>query len=239
MADNEKTEEPSKDIVPAPMGTALAALLDGLNWTYDKVISGIPGQSGADKVAEEHLRDVGGDREAAIDSLIRWQIGKASATGFVTNLGGVITLPAAIPANLAGVLYFQVQMVAGIAHLRGYDLRNEKVRTLVIGCLAGNQLTEPLKLAGVMVGNKIAMQALNKLPAAALFSINQMVGIRLLTKAGATGVINFGKLVPVIGGLVGGAFDAVTTKLIADVARNLLVGPPEAPLPDPVEPVAT
>ena len=143
--------------------------------------------------------------------------------GFVMNLGGVVTLPIAVPANLFGALYVQTQMVAAIAHLRGYDVRSDKVRTLVIGCLIGDQLVETLKLAGITVGKKLAGQAINRISGAALTKINQAIGMRLLTKAGMTGVFNLGKLVPLVGGVIGGTIDGVMTTGIATVAKRLFV----------------
>lgn len=50
--------------------------------------------------------------------------------------------------------------------------------------------------------------------------INQAVGFRLLTKAGEKGIINLTKLVPVVGGVVGGTFDAVTCRITAKAARE-------------------
>ena len=47
----------------------------------------------------------------------------------MTNIGGVATLPVAIPANITGVAIVQIRMVAAIAHLRGYDLNDNRVRT--------------------------------------------------------------------------------------------------------------
>ena len=63
----------------------------------------------------------------------------ASAQGFVTNLGGLMALPVAMPANLAGVAVLQVRMVAAIAHLRGYDVNDNRVRTALVMCLLGGE----------------------------------------------------------------------------------------------------
>ena len=57
----------------------------------------------------------------------------------MTNLGGVAALPVTVPANLAGVAVVQVRMVAAIAHLRGYDLDDNRVRTALVMCLLGGE----------------------------------------------------------------------------------------------------
>ena len=53
--------------------------------------------------------------------------------------------------------------------------------------------------------------------------INQKVGFRLLTKFGEKGVINIGKAIPLLGGVVGGAFDSVTTNTIGNTAKTIFI----------------
>ena len=45
--------------------------------------------------------------------------------------------------------------------------------------------------------------------------INQKIGYRLITKFGEKGIINLGKMVPIVGGIVGGSFDVASTAIIA------------------------
>lgn len=113
---------------------ALNAVQSALTWAYDAALNGIPGIplgrlpglglgdtpnfGTLDELVDSYLTP-GVDAEDAIDSLINWQIGKAAAAGFVTNLGGILVLPIAIPANLASVLFIQFRVIAGIAKLRG------------------------------------------------------------------------------------------------------------------------
>src|ERR1700729_2652724 len=106
---------------------ALGAVVQTLEWAYDKAIMGVPGLESASELAVSYQQQFDSIDEA-IDALIRWQIAKAAAAGFLTNLGGVVTLPIALPANLLSALYIQIRMVAAIAHLRGHDLHSDKVR---------------------------------------------------------------------------------------------------------------
>ena len=64
---------------------------------------------------------------------------------FLTGLGGIITLPIAIPANITSVIYVQMRMVAFIAHMRGFDLKDDQVRTLVYIELTGQAVSDILK----------------------------------------------------------------------------------------------
>ena len=47
---------------------------------------------------------------------------------------------------------------------------------------------------------------LKKIPGKALVAINQRIGYRLITKFGEKGIINLGKAIPLIGGVVGGKY---------------------------------
>mgnify|MGYP000407501290 FL=1 len=53
--------------------------------------------------------------------------------------------------------------------------------------------------------------------------INQKVGFRLLTKFGEKGAINLVKLVPGVGGIIGGGIDFFDTKIIAEKAYNVFI----------------
>lgn len=56
-----------------------------------------------------------------------------------------------------------------------------------------------------------------------LIKINQRIGFRLLTKFGEKGVINLGKMLPVAGEIIGGAFDVASTTIIAKNAIKLFI----------------
>ena len=116
-----------------------------------------------------------------------------------------------------------MRMVAAIAKIGGYDVRSDQVQTLVYMCLTGTAISDVVKQAGIKIGEKTLAAALKKLPGNTLVKINQRVGFRLLTKFGEKGVINLGKLVPVAGGVIGGAMDATSTAIIAKNAINLFI----------------
>ncbi len=111
-------------------------------------------------------------------------------------------------------------MIAAIAHLGGYDVKNDKVKTLVYACLVANIAKDILKDVGVAVGNKLALNAVKAISGKTLAEINKRVGFKLFTKFGEKGIINLGKAVPLLGGLIGGSFDAYTTNTIGNVARD-------------------
>lgn len=200
-------------------------MMQALDWGYMKAVDGLAGLGTASELAEDYRKANPTARDAAY-SLINWQMSKAATSGFVTGLGGIITLPVAIPANIGSVLYIQIRLVAAIAHLAGHDIRQDHVKTLIYTCLAGSAAADVLKDAGIKFGMKMTVNLIRQVPGRVLIMINQRVGFRLATKAGTTGLINLGKIVPVVGGIIGGSFDAVSTRIIGNVALNLFM-PPE------------
>ncbi len=214
---------PASSSEPPAKSGALSLILPAIEWAYGRVIGqGLPGAAGTASFADDYLK-ANPDTETAIKKLVNWQVAQAGTAGLISGLGGAITLPVSIPANLVSVLYLQLRMIAAIAHLRGYDVQSDKVRGLVIACLVGSSATDILKDVGVQAGTRLTQQALAKLPAGFLLSINKAVGARLAVKAGSTSAVNLSKLVPIMGGLVSGAFDAATTYGIAAAAKAIFV----------------
>lgn len=199
------------------------AIVKALEWGYGKAVEGgIPGSATAEELATSYLRRSGSLRDKA-NALIRWQNTKAATSGFVHGLPGLPFMPLTVPASLTAAWYIQLRMVAAVAHLGGYDIRDDQVRTLSYVCLCGNGAKDVLKEIGVAIGTKLTQQAIRAISGAAIVKINQAVGFRLLTKFGQQGVINLGRAVPIVGGVIGGAFDGVATNLIGNVARETFI----------------
>lgn len=197
--------------------------MKALNALYGKALDGIPKVSRPlEDTVNDYLKKHHNKKEAA-KSFINWQIAKCTTSGFLTSLGGLITLPVAIPANISSVLYVQLRMVAGIALMGGYDIKSDQVQTFVYVCLTGQGAKDILKNFGIKFGEKLAVSQIKKIPGAVLVKINQAVGFRFITKFGEKGLINLGKMVPLVGGVIGGAFDLGSTKVIADSAEKLFL----------------
>ena len=195
-------------------------ILDAL---YALALAGIPNVSrSVDDLASNYLSRYPQVSRAARD-LIRHQVAKCGTSGFLTGLGGVITLPVTVPANVSSVLYVQMRMVAALARMGGFDLNSDQVKTMVYVCLTGNAASQIVKSTGIKFGQRAAVSAIERIPAKALTAINQKVGFRLFTKFGEKGVVNFGKLVPFAGGFIGGTVDTLSTRVIAKNAYRLFI----------------
>lgn len=193
-----------------------------VRWLTNQAISGVPPLSTASDLADEYLIHEGYDsNDERVDSLIKWECSKNFAAGFVTGLGGLITMPVAVPAALGASWIIQARMAAAIARIYGHSLDEDKVRTFVLLTLLGGEATEILREVGVKVGSRLTLAAIKRIPGKSLTAINRAVGFRLLSKAGQKGVINLTKLVPVAGGVVGGAVDLVACQTVGRIAKKV------------------
>lgn len=195
-------------------------LLDKL---YDQSIHGIAKVSPPVEELANNYLEKSNDATTAAKKFINYQIAKCTTSGFVTGLGGLITLPVAIPANVGSVMYVQMRMIACLAYMGGYDTDSDQVQTLVYACLAGISIDQILKQAGIQFGNKFVMAMVKKIPGEVLTKINQKVGFRFVTKFGTKGIVNIGKAVPVVGGMISGGFDFAETKIIANRAYKMFI----------------
>ena len=174
--------------------------------------------------AARHLQKHGGSVDAAIESLIDSHVRLGTAQGFVTNLGGIAVAAVAIPANLAGVAVVQVRMIAAIAHLRGYDIDDRRVRTAVVMCLLG----------GEQIGRRVASGKLPTTPLAVATApvfdpvldarVSEAVVGGLLARVGGKHLpLLITRRIPLLGGGVGAVVDGLATYQLGQFAKGELV----------------
>lgn len=161
------------------------------------------------------------DTDDAIDKIVGQHLRGGAAGGFVTSLGGFLTMPIAIPANVLEFYIQATRMVGAIAHLRGYDVNDPQIRTAVLLTLVGSDSDDVLRKAGVTVGGgAVSNLAMQRLPKSALMIINKAVGFRLLKSVGEKTFSKLGRGVPLVGGVVGAGLDGWMMKRIADAAKR-------------------
>ena len=192
-------------------------MMNLLDVCYDKALQGVlPGEKSIEELAEDYLYK-SSSKKKAIDDLIGYQTLLCGTNGFITGLGGLLVLPVAIPTNILSTIYIQLRMIAAIAYINGYDIYSDQVRTIAYACLTGSSTTKVLKNVGIKIGEKVVINVIKKIPVEVLVKINQQVGFRLVTKFGQKGLVNFGKMIP----LVGGAFDTGMTLTIGNIAKKV------------------
>jgi hypothetical protein len=185
------------------------------------VRDGIGPMSGAAAYADERRERYDGDVEKAIKRIISETTAASATAGFVTGLGGFVTMPVTVPANLAGSALLNARMVASIAHLRGWDVRDPATANLILLLVAGESATAAVRTVGVKVGQELTKSAIKKLPIEVIRAVNKKVGFMLLAKYGTKrSAITLVKAVPFVGGAVGGTVDAGFTRAAAAAAKK-------------------
>jgi hypothetical protein len=176
------------------------------------------------KSAREYAADARGHTktpEAAVSKIARTTVMRGAVGGFVTSVGGFVTMPVALPLNVAEFYVQATRMVASIAVLRGYDIDDPRVRTAVLLTLVGSDADEVLSKAGLATGGgRMVSLATRQLPPAGLLILNKAIAFRLLRGVGEQAFAKLGRGVPLLGGLVGGGIDTWMMKRIADHAMG-------------------
>lgn len=213
------TPEPSKTLVqraPEMAGGVLRSILEF-------AIDGRGSIPGAKSAAARALQSRG-EHEAAVDWLVKQHVGLAGAQGFLTNLGGLLTLPVALPANLAGLAVVQMRMIAAIAHLRGYDVDSRRVRVALTLAMLGEDEVRKQVSSGKLPSTPMMIATAPVFDPVLDRSISERVFGDLGTKmAGKHVVVQVAKRIPLVGGGVGAAADGYFTYALGQYARREFV----------------
>lgn len=184
--------------------------------------TGIDGKGPFDSAAEvaaaaikKHPRP-----EDAVDEIVKDHTLLAAGGGFLTSMGGFITMPVSLPANILEFYLLATRMVASIAKVRGYDIDQQEIRSAVLLTLVGADAEDLLKKAGVVATGRLSNLAAQRLPGPVLMVVNKAVAFRLLSTAGRNVLTRFGRAIPVAGGVVGAGLDTYLLRRIADNARR-------------------
>ena len=189
----------------------------GLNSSFvhqvvERAIHGVGPLPSAAKAAAKQLEEQRGDVDKAIRELIENHVGLAAVQGFVANIGGITTAAATIPANIAGLAVLQVRLVAGIAHLRGYDLSDARVVNALLLCTLGEPTATGLVKAKTLPGTPLLVATapvhdpeLDHVVASEFTSalVSRVLGMR------AAGTVL--RRVPIAGGVWGASADGFAT----------------------------
>jgi uncharacterized protein (DUF697 family) len=214
----------ASSLAPAAQRFAPQAAAGVLRQILELAIDGYQRFPGAEQLADSKLAKCGGDPQLAIDAVIDQHIRLAGVQGFATGLGGLVTLPVSLPANLTGIAIVQARMVAAIAHLRGYDLDDPRVRTAVITCLLGEDgVTDRLKKAS-LVSSPLAIATAPVFdPELDRQVAGEVVGELIARISGKKMALTVTRRVPLLGGAVGAGVDGWSTFRVGQFADKSLV----------------
>lgn len=178
-----------------------------LNQLYPKAVAGLPLLDTPDKLASLYIRR--GASRVRAEAMIGRHIALAGITGFATGLGGWITMPVTVPADLAGVALLQIHMAASCAVLAGHDLEDPEMKATVIGCLLstdGDPNTEQQETL-----SRVTVKLAEK-------GARSIAKTSFLWGAAAAGRRIGGRIargVPFLGGAIGAVSDAYNTRVVA------------------------
>lgn len=206
------------------VGKIAPGFTDGfLQKVLDRAIRGTGPFDPAVEVADAAMAEHDGDVERAIADLVSSHVRLAGAQGFLTNIGGLVTMAVSVPANVTGITMVQLRLHAAIAHLRGHDLADPGVRAAILVSLLGHDEAEKLVKKGDLPGNARWLAAGGANTPEVTRQVAAQVAATLVGLLGGKQAATFvGKRIPLFGGVVGAATDArATHKLGKDAARDL------------------
>lgn len=191
-------------------------------WLLHRAVEGLPILSSGPDLAAQYLDNPKyPDPHARAKALVRWESSKSFAAGFVTALGGALTLPLSVPAALGATWLLQARMATGLAHVWGHNVTLPYVKTAVLLAMTGVSTPVAVRRALVHVGERVAGRAVAHISEATLQGINQRVGFRLLASASERGAIRLSRAIPVAGAVLAGAVDAYDCHAVARHANRL------------------
>jgi uncharacterized protein (DUF697 family) len=141
----------------------------------------------------------------AIYEAALWSIG----SGALTGLGGGLVMLVGVPADVSFSLYSQVKLASTLFTIYGVDTREKSAQPLVLAAAAGVTVSELATRLGTSAGTKAIKSALLSVPGKVFTEINKALGIKLISKAGEKTLVNVAKLMPFVGGVVGGTVNGV------------------------------
>ncbi|WP_298129751.1 EcsC family protein [Micropruina sp.] len=213
------SQEASKTLVQRAPEVAGNVLRQILEFAIDGNMT-IPGA----KDAAARCLQTRGDHEAAVESVVRQHVGLAGAQGFLTNLGGLLLLPVALPTNLAGLAVVQMRMIAAIAHLRGYDLNDRRVRSALTLAMLGEDDVRKLVASGKLPSTPLGVATAPVFDPILEHAVSERVfGDLGMKMAGKHAVVQVAKRIPLVGGGVGAAADGYFTYALGQYARREFV----------------
>jgi EcsC family protein len=198
----------------APKVTVVAPQMTAgfIHQALERAIRGVGPLDGAATLADKQRDEHHGDIDEAIKDIIELHVRLAGAQGFLTNIGGLVTMPVAVPTNIAGLALIQCRMVAAIAHLRGYDLDDKRVRSGILASLLGEErmlaMIKKKKLPGTPMAVATAPVYDDHL---SVVMANEVAGEMITRMAGKRIAFTVGRRVPVVGGIIGAGTDGFST----------------------------
>ncbi len=195
---------------------------DVFHQILELAITGKSALAGAKTIAKQQLEKYG-DHEAAVSALVNQHLALAGGQGFATNWGGVLMSVVTVPANIAASAFVQARMVSAVAHLRGYELNDPRVRTAILMCMLGPSAGAALVSKGVLPSSPLVVATAPVFDDHLDGAVSKVLLERAISSVGGKRVgVMVARGIPLVGGGVGAAVDFWSTRLIARHALDEL-----------------
>jgi hypothetical protein len=188
-----------------------------------RAIDGVGPMSPAAAAAEKQLREHHGNSRRAVHGVIDIHVRYAGAQGLLTSVGGLVTAAVTVPANITGLALVEAHMVGGIAHLRGYDLDDPRVRNAILTCMLGEDTVDGLIRRKLLPAPPMAIATAPVHDAHLDRVLSAEVTSELVTKiTGKHLATTVARRVPLLGGVVGLGVDSIAAWRVGRYAEREL-----------------
>lgn len=207
------------------MGTLGAKAREIFESVVDRGIEGLPPFASSWELAVGYLGDGSfADNHERVAALIARESRKNAVSTAVTNLGGLLTLPVAVPANAYASFAYQARLAAAVALVYGHDIRSPRVRALVGISLAGRRAVEALKGVGVKAATALLERGAAQLAEKLAADVGAGVGMRILGQGSQQLPGLMLKSIPLAGAAVCGFIDWRYCRAVGRVSRAIFGG---------------
>lgn len=195
----------------------LSNLIDSL---YNIALEGAPKAPNVFVLTENIKSDQNGDIEMSIEKIIKSHQIKNMSNGFLCGLGGSYFLALTLPAEISLSLYFQLRMILCIAHISGYDIKAEPVKSMVLSVLSEKSIFKLAEELKVQKQANLSDLIMKRLSSEDLSVVNKLLLTQLKKKLTKIGMKKFGKFVPVVGGAINAHYELQITKNTGALAKE-------------------
>ena len=198
-------------------------VLKTFNRLYELALNGLPQSTSVFEVVEK-LKEKKLSTKDQVKRIMVLESSKNFGSGFLSSFGGVFTLPITMPLEITASVYIQLRMNALIALVAGYDVRDEKIKTLIFCSLLGKGCFKILKDVGIDGDVKLSKSLLRSVSSSSILTLQGQLAMKLVTKFSGKKIMNMGRWVPVLAGVIGGGADAYFCYNTGKVAEKIFLG---------------
>ncbi len=157
--------------------------------------------------------------------IVRRKAFKNGLVGAVTGIGGFLTMPVTVPADVIASWRIQITMILAVAHAFRRETDPEELKTDVLMVLAGDSAKEALKRLGIEVTRAMTRRAIQKeISQEVMVKVWAALGRRVAARVGRKSLAKSQRATPLIGAPIGFVFDWFATQAVGRTAIRYYSG---------------